>query len=199
MGKRGENQLVSVFWWLLCLIILICIVGFLPIPAIEPLSRLLVPGIALMAAGIFPSMTLVVGSLRGWERSHQSIDNLHELLTRMLKVLTAAFVWSLLSILAIAITIAVVYANDAPYQTAILRAAVFVTTVLIMLLVSRIYVGIKIFFGLLNLEKEEAKRKATARTREFFKRVKDEPGLSADSYGDETRTMSRTGEKPKNG
>lgn len=89
---------------LLATVAIALIAGLLPTAAIGAASRTLVLAIALMAAGIFPCMTLVVNAMKGEGRSPSMVKDLYEKLEKLLKVLVVAFVLAVLSVLSLVAT-----------------------------------------------------------------------------------------------
>ena len=187
MVAERKNRLVKTLLSLtLYLTAAIVIARSLPIDSIAPISRLLVPSVAIMAAGIFPSMTLVVGAMRGVSQSYKSVRETHSLLTNMLKVLRAAFVLSLLLIFALVALVALEVTEFSH-----LRLFMFFAAFILLLLADRIRVCINTFSALLNLEFREAGIAAKDESRKLFERVKDEPGLARSDYGNDRRELTK--------
>lgn len=133
-----------------------------PIAAVDAASRTIVLGIALMAAGIFPCMTLTVNAMKGEERSPAMVEALYDQLSKLLKVLVAGFILAVISVIALAGTSAAVAANvDEP----IARAAAVGAGLVLGLFVSRVAAIGRAFFALLEINRKHSLLVARKRVR----------------------------------
>lgn len=170
----------------------VVIMFLLPVDSIPPVSRVLAPAIALMAAGIFPSMSLVITTMANLSGSQKIIYELHETLKDTLRALRFAFTVSVATILGVAALVALDAADSFPYQNFTLRAVIFMVALGIMLLGERFFAGLNIFFALLNLARSKAVENAERQSKALFDKVKAEPGLPPDDYGEKkTRSLVR--------
>lgn len=64
---------------------------WLPHSAVDPMARIVVPAIALLATSIFPCMSLAVGSLKAEQRAPLQVDELYDQLRTIMKVLVVTF------------------------------------------------------------------------------------------------------------
>lgn len=127
--------------------------GFLPVAAIDAAARTLVLAIALMAAGIFPCMTLTVNAMKGEERSPAMVTELYDQLRKVLKILVVAFALAVCTVLLMAVTVACIsseVANEA------IRALAAVTGLALGLFMSRVVAIGKTFFALLDINRTQA-------------------------------------------
>lgn len=169
----------------------LAIAVFLPNEAVEPLARILVPGIALMAAGIFPSMTLVVGAMKGEQRSPKVVTDLYEKLRQILKVICAAFV---LAVLAIAAILASASLNHVtfPYASYVQQVFMGLGALSVLFLVDRVVAVIRTYFAVLDLNKTQALLVARGNSEKFRNQLRESgAGLSPDDYGVRKKPLAR--------
>jgi|GEM_PF-4238576 len=162
---------------------------YIPFAAVEPLARVLVPGIALMGAGIFPSMSLVVGAMKGDERTPKIVKELHEKLKNILKVLVAAFVLILVSILLLLASVGLEYTKNVPHVDLIRRIVICLAAVSVALLADRVSAVVRTFFAVLELNKKQALLVARAGNQKLFTDVRNSASLSSDDYGDKPKQL----------
>ena len=162
---------------------------YLPMAALEPVARLIVPGIALVAAGIFPTMTLVIGSLRTGKLSVYAANRLYSHLSDALRLLSAQFAFGLLSILGIVLAVAVNHSSMAGKSEIIIRGLVCFTTFCIAIFVRQAFRSIQIFFALLEREKDLAEKKARERGEKFFEKAAEDAKIDPDNYADNTYSL----------
>ncbi len=134
----------------------------IPVGAIEPLARVLVPGIALMATGIFPCMTLVVNAMKGEHRTPALVEDLHGNLRQLLKLLVAAFALALMAMILMAAAVALV---QAPVPAAVPKVTLCLAALVIVLLVGRVEAIGRAFFALLEINRKHALLIARAKVR----------------------------------
>jgi len=129
------------------------IAWFLPEVALEAVARTLVLAVALMAAGIFPCMTLTVNAMRGEERSPTMVVELYDQLKTLLKVLVVAFILAVASVFLLATTAAMISAEAGAGP---IQAAAVCTGVALGLFMSRVVAIGKSFFALLDINRTQA-------------------------------------------
>jgi len=129
------------------------VAGLLPTSAIDAAARTLTLAIALMAAGVFPCMTLAVNAMKGEEKSPAMVQDLYEQLRKLLKVLVAAFVLAVLAVLSL-VFIAAAIATDVGHWP-VKGAAVLAGFTLGLFMARVLGIG-KAFFVLLEINKKHA-------------------------------------------
>jgi hypothetical protein len=156
---------------LLISLILAIAIYFAPIALAEPAARALVPAIALMATGIFPCMSLVVGAMKGEQRTPALVEQLYRNLEILLKLLVTAFALSVGAVLLLAITVSL--AADAAAQLpsrpifqswvahAIAASAIMVLTIL----GGRVFQVGRAFFTVLEINRKHALLVSRAKVR----------------------------------
>lgn len=127
--------------------------GLLPVAAIDAAARTLVLAVALMAAGIFPCMTLTVNAMKGEERSPAMVDQLYDQLKKVLKILVVAFVLAVCTVLLMAATAAVIGSGALDLAVRILAG---VTGLSLGLFMSRVVAIGRTFFALLDINRKQA-------------------------------------------
>ncbi len=125
----------------------------LPIAAVEATARTLVLAVALMAAGVFPCMTLVVNAMKGEQRTPILIEELYGQLRTLLKILVTAFAIAVACVLTLATTAALSAANadDLP-----IRIGAVAGGALLGLLASRAAAIGRAFFAILDINRKQA-------------------------------------------
>jgi len=147
---------------------------FLPFQAVDAASKVLAPAIALMATGIFPSMTLVVGSMKAEERTPQLIEELHANLKRLLSSLVAAFVLAVASLTLIVSTGAAIATKEPMYvQPWAIRTLVVLCAITITLLAGRAVAVARTFFAILEVNRKQALLTARAKNRTSWQSARD--------------------------
>jgi hypothetical protein len=133
-----------------------------PPEVIEPAARVLVPGVALMATGVFPCMTLAVNAMKGEHRTPALVEDLYLKLRQLLKLLAATFI---LAIAAMALMAAGVGLLKAPVLTFVPKMAFGLAAAVIVLLVGRLEAIGRAFFVLLDINRKHALLIARAKIR----------------------------------
>lgn len=149
---------------LICIALAAC-AFFAPLKSFDPAARVLVPAIALMAAGIFPCMSLAVGAMKGEHRTPALVEELYERLKLLLKVLVASFGLAVMAIILLACTV-IVAANALPsggsadippqYLGWIARSTASLSVIAIGLLGGRVVAVGKAFFAILDINRKHA-------------------------------------------
>jgi hypothetical protein len=85
---------------------------WLPFEAVEPMARLVVPAIALLATSIFPCMSLAVGSLKAEQRAPVQVDELYTQLHTIMQVLAVTFALSVGTVICIIGLSSIVASNN---------------------------------------------------------------------------------------
>ena len=134
----------------------------IPTGAIEPLARVLVPGIALMATAIFPCMTLVVNAMKGEHRTPSLVEDLHAKLRMLLKLLVATFVLAVTAMILMAAAVALLYAPVLPIVSKIVWCF---AALVVVLLLGRVEAIGRAFFALLDINRKHALLIARAKIR----------------------------------
>ena len=134
-----------------CVIALVAVV--LPVAAIGAVSRTLVLAVALMAAGVFPCMTVAVNAMKGEGRSPAMVQDLYDELAVLLKVLVVAFVLAILSVLALVATSAAIEMQAGVWIVKAIAAAAGASLGLFM---GRVVAIGHAFFKLLEINKKQA-------------------------------------------
>ena len=144
---------------------------WLPHVAVEPMARLVVPAVALLATSIFPCMSLAVGSLKAEQRDPSQVDELYTQLKIIMKVLVATFALAVTAVVCIVglsglITIIapVPGANGASalspaVSLAIelaIRTLLIVVCIVLALLGGRVLAVGKAFFAILDINRKHA-------------------------------------------
>lgn len=127
--------------------------ALLPEAALGAISRTLVLAIALMAAGIFPCMTLAVNAMKGEGRSPAMVQDLYDQLRTLLKVLVVAFVLAVLAVLSLVGTSAAIEAEAGFWPVKV--GAVLAGSALGLFIGRVVAIG-KAFFALLEINKKQA-------------------------------------------
>ncbi|NWK96532.1 hypothetical protein DM806_12845 [Sphingobium lactosutens] len=145
------------------LTILLCLLAVMigwcvPTPIAVDVGRLLVPAIALLATGIFPSMTLVVNAMKAEERTPNLIDQLYAQLHMILRVLVTTFALAAISIAALA-TLSVGggeegFVTTSPWWAQ--KAFLIFVCLLIALLIGRVMALGRVFFAILEVNRTQA-------------------------------------------
>lgn len=126
---------------------------WLPAGAVEATARTLVLAVALMAAGVFPCMTLVVNSMKGEQRTPALIEELFGQLHRLLKVLVAAFAVAVVSVLALSATSALAASGADDF---LVRSSAAICGFLLGMLAGRAITIGKAFFAVLEINRKQA-------------------------------------------
>jgi hypothetical protein len=129
---------------------------WIPFAAIEPMARILVPAIALLATGIFPCMTLAVGAMKGDHRSPAQVDELYEELRLVMKILVATFVLAaatVATIVALTGTIAAISVEWGPW---VQRGLMGLIALMLSLLAGRVIAIARAFFAILDINRKHA-------------------------------------------
>lgn len=136
---------------------------FAPLKAIEPVARVLVPAVALMATGIFPCMSLAVGAMKGEHRTPALVEQLHGRLHLVLKLLVVTFSCAVIAIGALAITVALAavaqpVGSELPDQSLVISAhAVSAISMLVLALLAGRVVDLgRAFFAILEINRKHA-------------------------------------------
>lgn len=159
---------------------------FLPFEAIEPLALILVPGIALLATGIFPCMTLIVGSMKPDGRSPKRISELYENFQEILRLLVIAFICAAGSIFMIMASVAMDYTqilHDTFWRRVTLAAAI----IAVVALGAHISSVIRVFFAILALNNKQSLLVARENNRKFFVQARKDARLPSDNYASKER------------
>lgn len=127
--------------------------GLLPIEAIDASARTLVLAVALMAAGIFPCMTLTVNAMKGEERSPAMVTELYDQLKKVLKILVVAFALAVSTVLLMAITAACI---SSKVPDVAIRGIAATTGLSLGLFMSRVVAIGRTFFALLDINRTQA-------------------------------------------
>lgn len=135
---------------------------WLPISAIEPLARVLVPGIALMATGVFPCMTLVVNAMKGEHRTPALVEDLYAKLRLLLKLLIVTFALAVTTMGLMAASVALL---QAPVLIIVPKIALCIAALTILLLIGRVVDIGRAFFALLDINRKHALLIARAKIR----------------------------------
>lgn len=157
---------------ILATILATALAALMPMAAIEDVARLLVPAVALMATSIFPCMTLVVGAMKGEQRTPALIDDLYGKLRLLMKILVAAFAVAIVAIFLIVVAAIAAEAGTAfrGFELAHIAAGLAGTTLAIF--VGRIIAIGKMFFEVLDINRKHALLIARAKsTQEQVKAV----------------------------
>jgi mannitol-specific phosphotransferase system IIBC component len=142
------------------------IAWFIPHTAIDEIARLLVPAVALMATSIFPCMTLVVGSLKGEQRSTAVIDQLHGRLRAAMEVLVTAFAVAVVAMLLTIIASTLSAVDIILYRVSLTSAVTALAGACFAILVGRVIAVGKIFFEVLDINRKHALLIARAKSGE---------------------------------
>lgn len=161
------------------------IAWFLPLTAVELCARILMPAIALMGAGIFPSMGIVVGAMRAEERTPAAVGVLYEKLRSILSVFACAFIYVVL--LVFLVLASVVLASSGDDHEVPQRVAVFFTVFFMILFCERSYLAARVFFAVLALNKNQALLVAEENNRKLFVQARKDARIPSDNYGSKER------------
>lgn len=165
---------------------------FMPSAAIEPCARILVLGISLMAAGLFPAMTVLVGSMEEKGRAPGIVENLYKRFNKIIRVLIFAFVLAGLSLVFILITVALSYPGETPYNPVFRQVTMFLAIVSSILFADRSFLALRTFLHVLRIKKEQALLYSHMKTAEFFAQAQKDVGLSPSKYSGETKLLRKT-------
>lgn len=162
-------------------IALAVIMFFLPVEAIQPIARPLVPGIALLATGIFPSMTLTVGAMLTTRQNPQLIQKRYNELKEVLRILAASFALAVVCIILLSAAVAV---NNVPNLKPIVAAyaphiIMCSFGFVVALLIGRGIAIVKIYFHILDLNKKQALLNARKDVDDIFDKAKIDGRLNA--------------------
>lgn len=127
--------------------------GLLPVAAVDAAARTLVLAVALMAAGIFPCMTLTVNAMKGEERSPAMVTELYDQLKKVLKILVVAFALAVSTVLLMAVTVACISSEVASEAV---RALAAMTGLALGFFMSRVVAIGRTFFALLDINRTQA-------------------------------------------
>ncbi|MCY4053002.1 MAG: hypothetical protein OXE98_03880 [Hyphomicrobiales bacterium] len=171
--------------------------AFMPLRAIEPCARVLVLGISLMAAGLFPAMTVLVGSMEEKGRAPGIVENLYEQFHEIIKILIFAFVLAGLSLVFILITIALSHSDGAPHNPIFRQVTMCIAISLSILFADRSFWALRTFLHVLEIKKKQALLYSQMKTDKFFARAQENIKLSCSSHSDETKPLHKTGHPQK--
>lgn len=140
----------------------------IPPGAVEPLARVVVPAIALMAAGVFPCMTLVVNAMKGEHRTPALIEDLYGNLRRLLRLLVATFALAVLAMVLLAAAVVLLHPPvlpRIPELPIVPKLTVCAAAFVIGLLIGRVEAIGRAFFALLDINRKHALLIARAKVR----------------------------------
>lgn len=135
---------------------------FLPATTLEPIARVLVPAVALLATGIVPCMTLAVNAMKGEQRTPALVEDLHDKLAKLLRLLVASFALSVAAVTAIATTVALV---NGPVLDFVPKIGAAVSASFLCMLGGRAIAVGRAFFALLEINRTHALLIARAKVR----------------------------------
>jgi hypothetical protein len=138
---------------------------WVPRDAVDPMARALIPAVALLATGIFPCMSLAVGSMKGEQRAPKQVDELYEQLHTVMRVLVASFALAALAIVSIVGLVGLV--NVTSPSTIVLigeRILLGGICLILALLGGRVAAIGRAFFAILDINRKHALLIARAKT-----------------------------------
>lgn len=130
---------------------------WLPRGAIDPMARALIPAVALLATGIFPCMSLAVGSMKGDHRAPKQVDELYEQLKIVMKVLVLSFGLAVLTIVLTVGLVGLVSEATPSYRHMLSeRGLLGFVCVSLFVLAGRVIAIGKAFFAILDINRKHA-------------------------------------------
>lgn len=135
---------------------------WLPSGVIEPLARVLVPAIALMATGVFPCMTLVVNAMKGEHRTPALVEDLYTKLRQLLRLLVVTFA---LAVVTMGLMAAAVALLQVPVLLMVPKITICFAVCTMVLLLGRVVDIGRAFFALLDINRKHALLIARAKIR----------------------------------
>lgn len=144
---------------------------WLPHSAVDPMARLVVPAIALLATSIFPCMSLAVGSLKAEQRAPLQVDELYTQLRTIMQVLVVTFALAVAAVACLVGLSGLVTANGpaaamggvavpavapSPVLEFAIRALLVFICVVLTLLGGRVVAVGKAFFAILEINRKHA-------------------------------------------
>lgn len=171
----------------------ITVTVLLPSEAIEPCARVLVFGIGMMAAGIFPAMTLLVSSMTGEGRSPSIVEQLHREICATLKSLRKTFFLLFIVVFFTLLAIALTYIDNILWNIPLQKLAVFPVIFTMILFIERAQLSFTAFLKVLQRKKEQALWLARREARAFMERAQKDAKLPSDDYGSRTGTLRKAG------
>lgn len=140
--------------------------SLIPHAALDEIARLLVPAVALMATSIFPCMTLVVGTLKGEQRSTAIVDQLHGKLHAAMEILVATFAVSVVAMLLTILASTIGTPDPVVRQISLTSTVAALAGASFAILVGRVIAVGRIFFEILGINRTHALMIARAKSGE---------------------------------
>ena len=187
----SDSMMTRITILIFYVILALAATAFTPSAAVEPCARILVLGISLMSAGLFPAMTVLIGSMEEKGRAPGIVESLYQRFHEIIMILIFAFVLSVLSLVFILITVALSNLNDTAYDPIFRRICMFVAIGSAILFADRSFWALRTFLRVLAIKKEQALLYSQMKTDEFFTRARKDIGLSPSHYSDETRSLHK--------
>lgn len=176
---------------LLYVVVAVVIAFYFPLGAVEVFASISVVGVALIASGILPAMTLLVDTMQGEGLSPKNVRILYKKLHKTLDNLVRVFIRA--SLFIFFVLTAVVWGYTGVCQDLIQRFFMFFAFFWLLVFMHRSKIAFTAFFGVLYLKRNEALYLSEKENDKSESQAKEDTRLSSDNYGAESNPLHKVG------